>query len=120
MSTIQTPIQPLPTPSSPQKSNCGGTFCSWLNFYNGGAGYCVNGGKNYITVYANGKPVAASAYFAVVIDMHSPAQPMCVTNDNGQMCFTGTAAHSYLFTVCFRCPSPPAKTPVYITISPTP
>ena len=117
--SINPPAQPLPPPGSPAKSACGGNYCSWVSFRNGGAGYHVAQGNNCIAVAANGSPLATSAYFVVVYDTSSPATPICVTNVNGQMCFTGSSADTYLFTVCFKCSTCPAKSPlISMTITP--
>jgi hypothetical protein len=120
---ITTPTQSLPLPGSPQKSSCGGVYYTWVNYYNGGAGYKVNTGPNYTTVYANGSPVPTTKYFVAVTDIGDPRNPtrFCVTNNAAnQMYFTGSTNDLDLFTVCFKDSSYGNRPMVYMVIKPTP
>ncbi len=103
-SGITTPTQPLPPAGSPQKSSCNGsTYCTWVSFYNGGNGYPVNQGVNYITIMASGATVPNRQYFVEVYDFSSP-HPICSTLTTGSttcVSFPGVSSEKYVFTVCF-------------------
>lgn len=119
-SDFTTPTQPLPPPGSPQKSPCGSSYCTWVSFYNGGAGYEVYPGVNYVTIKANGATVPNSQYFVEINDNSSPKTICSTLCPNSTTCvsFPGVAKELYVFTVCFVNPTY-CKKLISMTVSPT-